>query len=298
MTIKIKQLPESERPYEKLELYGEKMLSNAELLAIIIKSGTKENTSVELANKVLSLSDSKSIGISSKKFISEKNAEKLQKENKKQVLSLNETNRGLCDRENLSNELHQVCNEDVGKSCNQFYIGGANNNLLQSLQEISLEEFQTIKGIGKVKAIQLKAVCELARRMAQPVNKKSIKISSSLDVAQLLMEELRFEKVEYVKLLLLNAKNIVVRVIDISKGGMNSAIVEPKEVLKEAIRAGIPKIILVHNHPSGDSTPSKADIEMTKRLYEAASIVGIQLLDHIVIGNGCYTSIFSAERIV
>ena len=186
MTIKIKQLPESERPYEKLEIYGEKMLSNAELLAIIIKSGTKENTSVELANMILSIVDNT----------------------------------------------------------------GEDNNLLQSLQEVSLQEFQRIKGIGKVKAIQLKAVCELARRMALPVNRKSIKVKSSADVAELLMEELRFEKVEYVKLLLLNSKNIIVRIIDISKGGMNSAIVEPKEVLQEAIKAGIPKIILVHNHPS------------------------------------------------
>lgn len=234
MTIKIKQLPECERPYEKMEMYGEKMLSNAELLAIIIKSGTKENTSVELANKVLSL---------------------------------------ISEQEN-------------------------DNSLLQSLQQISIEEFQQIKGIGKVKAIQLKAVCELARRMAQPVNKKNIKINSSSDVAQLLMEELRHEKVEHVKLLLLNAKNIVVRIIDISKGGMNSAIVEPKEVLQEAIKSGIPKIILVHNHPSGDCTPSTADINMTKRLYTAANILGIQLLDHIVIGDRCYTSIFSAERIV
>jgi DNA repair protein RadC len=233
MTIGIKLLPETERPYEKLELYGEKMLSNAELLAIIIKSGTKENTSVELANKVLSLSSNN------------------------------------CD-----------------------------GNMLQSLQEISLEELQKIKGIGKVKAIQLKAVCELSRRMSQPINKKSIKVSTSKDVANLLMDELRYEKVEYVKLILVNAKNIVVRIVDISKGGTNSAVVEPKEVLQEAIRAGIPKIILVHNHPSGDCTPSTADIEMTKRMYSAANILGIQLLDHIVIGNGCYTSIFSAERIV
>ena len=233
MTIKIKQLPESERPYEKLEIYGEKTLSNAELLAIIIKSGTKENTSVELANKILSLT-----------------------------------------------------------------TGSGSEELLQSLQNISLEEFQKIKGIGKVKAIQLKAVCELARRMAQPVNRKNIKVKSSEDVAELLMQELRFETVEYVKLLLLNAKNIILKVIDISKGGMNSAIVEPKEILQEAIKMGVPKIILVHNHPSGDSTPSFADIEMTKRLYNAANILGIQLLDHIVIGDRCYTSIFSKERIV
>ncbi|MBE5806063.1 MAG: JAB domain-containing protein [Clostridiales bacterium] len=246
MTIKIKQLPEGERPYEKLEIYGEKMLSNAELLAIIIKSGTKENTSVELAHKVLSL------------------------------------------QENINTD----CKEKK-----DGYIQN-NNNLLQSLQNVSIEEFQKIKGIGKVKAIQLKAVCELARRMSQPINRKNIKISSSKDVADLLMEELRFERVEYVKLLLLNSKNIIMKIIDVSKGGTNSAIVEPKEILQETVKIGCSKIILVHNHPSGDSTPSRADIDMTKRLYSASDILGIQLLDHIVIGNGCYTSIFSEERIV
>lgn len=267
MTIRIKQLPETERPYEKLELYGEKMLSNAELLAIIIKSGTKENTSVELANKVLSLIDKTAIDICSVD---------------KGEIETNNDNRKKCKQVSRVQEISEP----------------NSNNMLLSLQEISLEEFQKIKGIGKVKAIQLKAVCELARRMSQPSNKKNIKIKSSDDVANLLMGELRFEKVEHVKLLLLNSKNVVVRIIDISKGGTNSAIVEPKEILQEAIKAGIPKIILVHNHPSGDSTPSVADIELTKRLYAAANILGIQLLDHIVIGDRCYTSIFSAERIV
>ncbi len=258
MTIKIKQLPETERPYEKLELYGEKMLSNAELLAIIIKSGTKENTSVELANKILSLTENNN---SKLEAVTDKKQEKIVQDNSEKYLQ-------------------------------------NNNNLLQSLQNISLEEYQKIKGIGKVKAIQLKAVCELARRMAQPLNKKNIKVRSSEDVAELLMQELRFETVEHVKLILLNAKNIILRIMDISKGGVNSAIVEPKEILQEAIKMGAPKILLVHNHPSGDSTPSNADIEMTKRLYSAANILGIQLLDHIVIGDRCYTSIFSKERIV
>ena len=250
MALKIKQLPEEERPYEKMKIYGEKMLSNAELLAIIIKSGTKENTSVELANKILSMVESRNNG---SKFL---------------------------------------------KNCVKEEDLDANNNLLQTLQGISLEEFQKIKGIGKVKAVQLKAVCELAKRMTQPVNKRNIKIRSSDDAARLIMDEFIGENVEHVKLLLLNAKNIVVRVVNISKGGMNSAIVEPKEILQEAIKSGIPKIILAHNHPSGDCTPSRADIDLTKRLYSAANILGIQLLDHIVIGDRCYTSIFSAERIV
>ena len=241
MTIKIKQLPETERPYEKLELHGEKMLSNAELLAIIIKSGTKENTSVELANQVLLLGDNKS-----------------------------NNNRNL--------------NED--------------NCLLQNLQNVSMEELMQINGIGKVKAIQIKAVCELAKRMATPSNKHKVKINSSEDIANLFMEELRTEKVEFVKLILLNSKNYIVKIVDISKGGTNSAIVEPKEILQEALKTAAPRMIIIHNHPSGDSTPSRADIEMTKRLFSAANIVGIQLLDHIVIGDRCYTSIFSRERIV
>lgn len=252
MTIKIKQLPETERPYEKLELHGEKMLSNAELLAIIIKSGTKENTSVELANKILNLGFNNAVGFSEKK--------------------------------ETKNTAAEVLQED--------------NSLLQYLQNVSIQELMEIKGIGKVKAIQIKAVCELARRMCSPTNKLKVKIKSSQDVAELFMDELRFEKVEFAKLVLLNSKNYIVKVVDISKGGTNSAIVEPKEILQEAIKTSSPRMILIHNHPSGDSTPSLSDVEMTRRLYSAANIVGIQLLDHIVIGDGCYTSIFSRERIV
>ena len=148
MTIKIKQLPESERPYEKLEIYGEKMLSNAELLAIIIKSGTKENTSVELANKVLSLLDNDNVKNSSQEIF----------DNKKLC-------KRICVKENDTNTENL---KEIGIQ--------ESNNRLQSLQNISLEEFQKIKGIGKVKAIQLKAVCELARRMSQPINRKNIKI--------------------------------------------------------------------------------------------------------------------------
>lgn len=244
MTIKIKQLPETERPYEKLELHGEKMLSNAELLAIIIKSGTKENTSVELANKIL-----------------------------------------IAGSESQNESVMPDSYEN-------------NNSLLQNLQNVSIEELTKIKGIGKIKAIQIKAVCELARRMSTPTNKKKIKITSSQDIAVLFMDELRFEKVEYAKLVLLNSKNYIMKIVDISKGGTNSAIVEPKEILQEAIKTAAPRMILIHNHPSGDSTPSRADIEMTRRLFKAANIVGVQLLDHIVIGDRCYSSIFSRERIV
>jgi len=227
MTIKIKQLPESERPYEKLEMYGEKMLSNSELLAIILKNGTKDKTSIDLANEILTLKQ--------------------------------------------------------------------DGNNLRDLQNITLDEFKGIKGIGKVKAIQLKAICELAKRMSRPINQSKVQIKQSSDVADYIMEELRFEKVELVKVLLLNTKNILMKVTDISLGGTNSASVDPKDVLLEAIKIGAPKIILVHNHPSGDSNPSKSDILFTQRIYEASKLIGIQLLDHIVIGDGNYTSIFSEK---
>ena len=225
MAIKIKQLPESERPYEKLEMYGEKNLSNAELLAIIIKTGTKELTSIDIA---------------------------------KQILNLNQ-------------------NQNKGD--------------LNFLRDISLEELMLVKGIGRVKAIQLKAMCELSSRMNKPSNYRKIKITSSKDVANLLMNDLRFEKKEIVKLIILNNKNIILKIMDISLGGGNYAIIDIRFILSEVIKMGAPQIILVHNHPSGDVTPSREDIEVTKRLRQASEILGVRLLDHIIIGNMDYKSI-------
>lgn len=219
--MKIKELPLSERPYEKLELYGAEKLSNAELLAIIIKTGTKEKTVVTIAQEILKLQD------------------------------------------------------------------GEN---LRFLADLSIEDFMQIKGIGKVKAIQLKAVAELTKRIAMPINNKA-KIKSAKDVANLLMPEMRYEKREIAKVILLNSKNVVQKIVNISLGGANFACLEPKDVLSEAIKIQAPKIILVHNHPSGDVTPSKSDFVLTDRLYEAAQIIGVELLDHIVIGDGTYESI-------
>lgn len=225
--MKMKELPASERPYEKLQMYGEKSLSNSELLAIIIKTGTKEESSVELAQKILNLN-------------------------------------GNNDTQNL-----------------------------RFLQDVSLSDFAGIKGIGKVKAIQLKAVCELAKRMARPVKKMKVKIKSGQDVANLLMEEMRYEKRENAKVIALNAKNIVLKIIDISYGGNNFAMLEPKEILLEAIKCAAPKIILVHNHPSGDPTPSQEDFRVTDRIYECTQMLGIELLDHIIIGDGIYQSVMN-----
>lgn len=233
MSLKIKELPEAERPYEKLELHGEKRLSNAELLAIIIKTGTREETSVQVAQKLLKLNYDPQMG-----------------------------------------EL----------------------NFIQSL---TLQELMQIKGIGKVKAIQLKAVCELAKRMCKPSNYKKVQVNSTNELADILMTELRFEKKEIVKLVILNNRNEILNMLDIATGGVGFVNVEIKEILGEAIKIKAPKIILVHNHPSGDSTPSEADIKFTDKLYNAAKVFDIELLDHIVIGNMNFTSVFTeVEKIV
>lgn len=227
MPTKMNNLPMSERPYEKLEMYGEKSLSNSELLAIIIKTGTKEETALQLAQKVLS-------------------------------------------------------------------IGAENkNNSLRFLEQTTIEELTKIKGIGRVKAIQLKAVCEIAKRIARPINTKKITIREPKDVANLLMEELRYEKREILKIIILNTKNVVQKIIDVFIGATSKIYVEPKDILKEAIKMEMPKIIMVHNHPSGNETPSLADIEITNRVKKSAELFGIQLIDHIIIGDGTFESIFS-----
>lgn len=117
-------------------------------------------------------------------------------------------------------------------------------------------------------------------------------IKSSNDVARIFMEEMRFEKREIVKVVILNTKNKILRILDVSLGGTNYAVIEPKEILAEPIKMGADKIILIHNHPSGNATPSKEDFEVTKRISVCAELFGIKLLDHIVIGDGEYKSAF------
>ena len=226
----IKELPQSERPYEKLELYGEKSLSNAELLAIIIKTGTKEYTSVDIARKILNL--------------------------------------------------------------NEMY----DETSLSFLRNLSIEEITKIKGMGRIKAIQLKAICELADRMNKPSNYKRTQIKEPNDIVKILMNEMQYEKREIAKIILLDNKNNITKIKDIAIGGNNFVSIGMKDILSEAVKTNAPKIILVHNHPSGNPTPSKQDIEITNKLEEAAKLLGIQLVDHIVIGKGEYISIKTIEK--
>ncbi len=226
----IKKLPVLERPYEKAQMYGIENLSNAELLAIIIKTGTKEKTSIELAQEILSI---------------EKNG----KEN------------------------------------------------IQFLQDVTIQDLTKIKGVGIVKAIQIKAVCELNKRMARPISKEVIKISRAYDVYQLLTNEMRYEKREKLKVLALNTRNILLKIIDVSQGGTSSIAIDLKDILSEPIKIGAAKIILVHNHPAGSTIPSQPDIQLTKKLYNVASQLGIEFIDHIIIAKDKYESIFRMAKI-
>lgn len=213
-----------DRPYEKLEQYGAEYLSDSELLAIIIKSGTKEMNSLKLAQILLS-----------------------------------KNNTGLYS--------------------------------FNYLDTISIEELKTFKGIGRVKAIQIKAVIEIAKRISKNVKEKITKITSPKDVYDLISKDMEDKPVEQLKVVILNNKNIVKSVATVSVGSQNKTSASVKEILYEPLKQMAASIIIVHNHPSGDSRPSNQDIAFTKRIIDSIRIFDIELLDHIVIGKNEYTSI-------
>lgn len=221
--ITIKELPVSERPYEKCETYGVSMLSDAELLAVIIKTGTKKKRSTEIAVELLSLSD--------------------------------------------------------------YHKG------LLGLCHITLEELMKIDGIGKVKAIQLLCVAELAKRINQSVKEDKIRMISPEVVADYYMEQLRHLEKEVFLLVMLDAKGKLIKDEILSQGNISCAIAEPRDVFVCAIKYNTVGIILVHNHPSGDPTPSRNDLAVTKRIKEAGVLIGITLMDHIIIGDKRYISL-------
>lgn len=221
--LTLKDLPAEERPRERLWKYGPEVLSNAELLAIIIRTGNRNETALALAQRMLS-------------------------------------------------ELGQ------GEGLN-------------FLVDATVEELTKVKGISMAKACAIKAAVELGKRIGGIKSTGKVFIRSPRDVANLLMNEMRYLKKEYFRTIQLNVKNQVLAVEDISVGSLNSSIVHPREVFKGPIRRSSAAIILIHNHPSGDPSPSREDIEVTRRLYEAGKLLGIDVLDHIIIGDGIYTSL-------
>ena len=220
--MKMKDLPVDERPYEKLEKYGEDRLSDAELLAIIIKTGTKEERVVELSQR---------------------------------ILKSNITKEGL-----------------------------------SSLYNTSIEELQTIKGIGRVKAIQIKAIGEISKRISKERNFLKYTIANTSNIVDIYMEEMRHKRQETCKIVLVDKYNKITYDKNITIGNINASIVDPREVFKSALEKGARGVFLMHNHPSGDPMPSKHDIDITVRLKEAGIILGINFIDHIIIGDGEYAS--------
>lgn len=207
-----------ERPREKMILKGSDSLSDAELLAILIRSGSKNLNAIQLGKAII-----------------------------KKV-------------ENI-----------------------------RYLQDITIEELKSIDGIGDTKAVQIKAALELANRISSYKPKK-YKIKNPWDIYKYYMESLRYQYKEIFKVVLLNTKNEIITDMDISIGTLNSSLVHPREVFREAIRRSSNKIILLHNHPSGNAEPSREDKNITHRLKECGELIGIEVIDHIIIGDGVYFS--------
>jgi len=221
MYVTIKDMPETERPREKMIMYGPSSLSNTELLAILIRTGTKDQSALQLANSIISY----------------------------------------------------------------------DNDGIRYLTNCTIEELSSIKGIGVSKACQILAAVELGNRLSRSFLENKVTIRSPKDVANVFLNEMSYLTKEYFKVVFLNTKNEIISYENISIGSLNASIVHPREVFNRAIKKSSASIILLHNHPSGNISPSKEDISITKRLVEAGNIIGIEVLDHLIIGNGKYYSL-------
>ena len=219
MSVVIRDLPTGERPREKLLGYGVDSLSNRELLAIILRVGTRHQSALGLAVQVL-----------------------------------------------------------------------AHFGSLRELREARCEELQSIEGIGLAKAAQVLAALELGRRVQALVRVPAV-VQSPQDASDLVMEELRYLDREVMRLLILDTKHQVIATPIVSVGTLNASMVHPREIFKDCIRRSAAAVIVVHNHPSGDPSPSSDDIQVTKRLRRAGEILGIDVLDHIIIGDNRFVSL-------
>lgn len=218
-----KELPISERPYEKCERFGADFLSDAELLAVIIRTGSKELRAVEVASHILS-------------YPSEF--------------------KGL--------------------------IG---------LNYMTMKDFMEIHGIGKVKAVQLLCIVELTKRMAKATKEKGIYLDTPSAVADYYMQDMRHLAREEILLIMMDSKSRIIKDMVISSGSVNASIVAPRDIYLNALKSNAVNIILLHNHPSGDPTPSKEDLNITLRMKEAGTLIGIKLMDHIIIGDNRFISL-------
>lgn len=212
----MKNLPLQEMPYEKCWSLGAGSLTDAELLSIILRTGSRGEPALDLSRKILSLS--------------------------------------------------------------------AEGGLL-GIYHISLKELTRIRGIGKVKAIQLKCIAELSRRMAKQQAGHRLSFTDPETVVEYYMEDFRHEEQEKLLLIMLNSKGALLGEEILSKGTVNATLISPREIFLCALRMQAVSIILLHNHPSGNPEPSQEDVILTRRVRESGELLGIELLDHIIIGD-------------
>lgn len=222
MKTTMKDLYETERPYEKCLARGAGALSDAELLAVILRTGSRGETALALAGRILSLPD-----------------------------------------------------------------GGG----LTGFGKIPLERFREIRGVGKVKAVQLKCVAELAVRMSKAAAKERLCFDAPATIADYYMEELRREEQEELIVLFLDTRNRLLKEKMMYRGTVNASLASPREIFQEALSVHAVHLVLVHNHPSGDPTPSRADLKLTGKIKSAGKLLEIDLLDHIIIGDNRYSSL-------
>lgn len=218
-SMALRETPVNERPRERMQAHGAEALSNAELLAILLRTGSAEESVLRLAERIL---------------------------------------------------------REAGS--------------LKGLNEMRLEQLTALRGVGPAKALQIQASIELGRRLCRSAPESRHTIRTPGDAAELLMEDMRYLRKEHFVCLYLNTKNHVIGRETISVGSLNVTIVHPREVFRAAIQRSSAAILCAHNHPSGDPTPSPEDIDLTARLAEAGAVVGIELLDHLVIGDGVFVS--------
>ncbi len=213
-SLRIKDMPDQERPRERLVERGADALRDAELIAILLRTGMKGLSAIHVA---------------------------------------------------------EVLMQRFGT--------------LERLARASLEELQQVKGVGRDKAIALKSAFTLARRMAKELHRDSPVLDTPERIADLLREDNRTYEVESFQVVLLNTRRKLMRVEKISQGTLDTILVHPREVFKMAIAAGAAAVVLVHNHPSGDPTPSEADIKVTRDLIRAGQLLRIDVLDHVILGR-------------
>lgn len=226
LTSFIQEVPKQSQPRERLLAYGEKALSDHELLAIILRTGTKEENVLQLSMKLLNI------------------------------------------------------------------FGG-----LSELKQASISEFQMIKGIGPTKAVELKAAIEFGLRVSQSSIPKQGIITSTRTAGEWLLNEMKDLHQEHLVTLFLNTKNEIIKKRTIFIGTVNSSVAHPREIFKEAVKYPTARIIIAHNHPSGDTEPSQADLLFTKRMISCGEMMGMELLDHLIIGHGEYLSLRESTNV-